>query len=52
MNKKAKKKPPRAIYVLKENIQAFGLLVEKAITKKEVFQYPIITIANPDCSLR
>ena len=37
---------PRAISVLKEDILAVGLLVEKAISKEEAFQYPIATLSE------
>ena len=41
--KKKKKKPP-AIEVLKEEKQAFGLLVGKAISNKEAFSYPLTSL--------
>ena len=40
----------------KEDFQALGSLVEKAISKEEVFQYPVTTpplnLVNADGSLR
>ena len=50
-----KKKKPRAGEVLKEDKQAFGLLVGKAISNTEAFSYPLTTyplsIATPDGDL-
>ena len=47
---------PRALSVLKEDAQAFGLLVEKAVSLDEAFQYPITTfplsLAYPEGNLR
>ena len=50
------KKTPRAISVLKEDVQAFGLLVEKAVSLQEAFCYPItsipLSLAYPEGTLR
>ena len=50
------KKTPRKITVLKEDVQAFGLLVEKAVSLEEAFSYPItslpLSIAHSDGTLR
>ena len=50
-----KKKKPRAAEVLKEDKQAFGLLVGKAISNAEAFSYPLTTyslsIATPEGDL-
>ena len=46
----------QAMSLLKEDTLTFGLLVEKAISKEEAFQYPIVTLSlslgNTDGSLR
>ena len=41
---KITKKPPQAISVPKEDISAFRLLVEKAISEEEAFQYSIANL--------
>ena len=53
---KRRKQAARAIAVLKEDIQAFGLLVEKSLSLEETLQYPItsvpLSLAYPDGHLR
>ena len=53
---KKKKKPPRAISILKEDKQAFGLLCAKAVSLEEAFNFPItsipLSLAYPVGSLR
>ena len=50
------KKTPKAVSILKEDRQAFGLLVGKAASMVEAFSFPITTIplslATPDGALR
>ena len=41
---KKKKKKPRAIEVLKEDKQAFGLLVAKSISQEEAFNHPLTSL--------
>ena len=52
----AKKKTIKAASVLKEDCQAFGLLVSKAVSLEEAFCFPITTfplsIATPEGTLR
>ncbi len=38
------KKTPKAISILKEDRQAFGLLVAKATSLEEAFSFPITTL--------
>ena len=38
------KKTPKAISVLKEDRQAFGLIVAKAASLEEAFRYPIMSV--------
>ena len=38
-----KKKSPKAIEVLKEDCQAFGIIIAKCISMEEAFKYPITT---------
>ena len=49
-------KAPKAVSIVKEDRQAFGLLVGKAASLEEVFAFPITTIplslATPDVALR
>ena len=51
-----KKKAPKAVQILKEDRQAFGLMVSKSVNMEEAFNYPITTvplaIATTECSLR
>ena len=51
-----KKKAFKAVYILKEDRQAFGLIVTKAVTLEEEFSYPItsvpLSIATPKGYLR
>ena len=50
------KKTPKAVSILKEDRQAFGLLVSKAASIEEAFAFPITTIplslTTPDGALR
>ena len=50
------RKTPKKISVLKEDVQAFGLLMEKAVNLEGAFSYPIkslpLIIAHPDGTLR
>ncbi|MAG85790.1 MAG: hypothetical protein CMB97_00015 [Flavobacteriaceae bacterium] len=52
----AKKKTIKAISVLKEDCQAFGLIVSKSLSLEEAFRFPITTfplsIATPEGNLR
>ena len=47
---------PKAVTVLKEDCQAFGLIISKAISLTEAFSYPItslpLSVATPDSGLR
>ncbi len=51
-----KKKVAKAISILKEDRQAFGLLIAKAVSIEEAFQFPITTLplalATPEGQLR
>ncbi len=51
-----RKKQPRAMSLLKEDRQAFGLIIAKASSLEEAFEYPItsvlLSIATPDAMLR
>ena len=51
-----RKKTPRAMSLLKEDRQAFGLIIAKAISLEEAFEYPItsvpLSLATPDATLR
>ena len=51
-----KKKLPKAVEILKEDKQAFGLMVAKSATMAESFEYPItsvpLSIATTECTLR
>ncbi len=38
------KRPIKAVSILKEDRQAFGLLVAKALTLEEAFTYPITSV--------
>ena len=46
----------KAVTILKEHCQAFGVIVPKSLSLSEAFQYPItslpLSIANPDGELR
>ena len=44
IRKKKKKKTPKAIEILKEDRQAFGLIVSKSVSMEEAFQHPITTV--------
>ena len=50
------KKPIKAISVLKEDRQAFGLIISKAVSLKEAFSFPItsvpLSISTPEGNLR
>ena len=51
-----KKKKLKAVEILKEDKQAFGLMVAKSVTMEEAFKYPItsvpLSIATTECTLR
>ena len=51
-----KKRTPKAVSVLKEDRQAFGLLAAKAMNLTDALRYPItsvpLAIADPDSSLK
>ena len=51
-----RKKTAKSIEILKEDRQAFGLLVEKARTQEEALSYPLtsvpLALAFPDNTLR
>ena len=53
---KKKKNIPKAVTIIKEDRQAFGLLLSKEMDLSEAFQYPItsvsLSIATPDSQLR
>ena len=42
-----KKTIPKAVSLLKEDCQAFGLIVAKSVSLEEAFQYPITTVPLP-----
>ena len=53
---KKKKVIPKAVALLKEDCQAFGLIVSKAISIEKAFTYPItsvpLALATTECGLR
>ena len=53
---KKKRKVPKAVEILKEDKQAFGLMVSKSVSMDEAFKYHITTvplaIATTECTLR
>jgi len=51
-----KMKPKKVLDVMKEDRQAFGVLVAKSISLEEAFKFPVtsvpLAVSNPDGSLR
>ena len=50
------KKTPKAVEVLKEDCQAFGIVISRALSREEGFKYPItsvpLSVATPDGDFR